>query len=250
MEETELKSAASEYLDAIRTVRIVKSAMWLLVWAAIMAQLVCFILVQFVGLIDPPDPAAALAEARAAATRAATAPATAIAPARPAASALAASREVVRIREQALGWLLRLTKFVAPVACMVLSVALLTGLQLSLVGRLGGASGLASSFFWSIILLVMLVPWQRVLPDMLGVGVLYNFQELTAAVKLVQSDWDHGRYASQAMILHYVRFLAYPVIVLLVWMLVGVKFAKGLKKINRSTSIQPGRGEPVTAHGG
>lgn len=247
MEDIEIKSAASEYFDAIRTVRIVKNAMWLLVLVAIAVQLTCFILVQFVGFIEPPDVTVQLLRARDHAIEDALSSTGAAAPADEADTA--SHREAVLVRERVLAWLLPLTKFLAPVACIVLSVALLIGLLLSLVGQLGGAAGLTSAFFWSIILLVVLVPWQHVLSGMVGVGVLYNFQELQSAVKLVQGDWNTGHYASRAMILHYVRFLAYPVIVLLVWMLVGVKFAKGLKRINMSTSIQPPRQEAVAARG-
>lgn len=59
------------------------------------------------------------------------------------------------------------------VAAVLYSLTLLVCLKISLVGRLGGINHIVRAFFVSLFLLVVLIPWQTVLPGVM-IGVLWS----------------------------------------------------------------------------
>jgi hypothetical protein len=76
-------------------------------------------------------------------------------------------------------------------------LSLLAGLNIALVGRLGGLADLSQAFFLSLLVLVLLVPWQFAVN--LGVpGALFGYSELAAAysqkARGVEAIWYYGRF--------------------------------------------------------
>ena len=66
------------------------------------------------------------------------------------------------------------------ITVVLFSLNLLISLKISIVGRLGGINHIARAFLLSLFLLVLIVPWQICLPDMV-VGAIYTADELLCA---------------------------------------------------------------------
>jgi predicted membrane-bound spermidine synthase len=196
-----------EYCDAFRSVRAAKNLFWWLIAAAIVVQLAAFVLVNFVGVIDPLYGSAG-------------------------ASRTAQAADAARRWDDLLHWALPATKFLALVSGMLLSLVLLVAVKLSLVGRLGGVAGLISAFFWSLLLLAIVTPWQQVMDGAVTCGALYNLGELTKAAGKVKSDWGAKGVSVFDQVLFHARFVAFPLVALLVWLTVHRKFARGHRGMN------------------
>ncbi|MGC9454465.1 MAG: hypothetical protein ACP5HU_06335 [Phycisphaerae bacterium] len=189
------RTAISEYAEAFDSVRLAKNIFWLLIAAAIVVQLVCFVLVHFVGVTDQADQLGATQPASAATGW-----------------------------YHVLNWIMPAFKFMALVSGLLLMLTLMFAVKLSLLERMGGVAGLMSAFFWSLVLFAVLVPWQDVLIDSFASGALYNLGDLTAARRGLANGWTDK-------VIFYARFVLYPVVAVLVWLVVQMKFARGYRRI-------------------
>jgi hypothetical protein len=86
---------------------------------------------------------------------------------------LADKKALFRISGGCATKLVAICNYVILIAAVLYSLSLLVCLKISLVGRLGGISHIARAFFASLFLLVILIPWQRVLPGVL-IGALWR----------------------------------------------------------------------------
>jgi hypothetical protein len=207
-----------EYYEAFRSVRAAKNLFWWLIAAAVVLQLAAFMLVNFVGVIDPLHQP-------------------------PGASQPAQAADPAQRWQDVFGWALPATKFLAFASGMLLSLTLLLAVKLSLLGRLGGVAGLISAFFWSLVLLAIITPWQQVMQGAVACGALYNFDELVRAVGKVRCPWGAKNVSFVTQVLFYARFIAYPVVAVLVWLMVQAKFARGYRGMNlpRPAEVLPGQ---------
>jgi hypothetical protein len=212
MEQLKAEVGPMEYFDAFKVARCGKNLLMAIILLSILVQLAGAILVEFTGLLEEAAPPAAKAAASA---PAATGPATA-----PAGLPLRATAF----------WLLPAVKFTALAASLLLMLILIFLVQLSLVGRLGGAAGFMRAFFLSLILLAMLVPWQQIMNSAFACGALFNLGQLEEARRQLQDD-------KFSQILHYARFIAYPSLALLVLIAVQIAFGKGCKRMNVPPAI-------------
>lgn len=183
----------------------------------------------------PEKKAAPSAPAPAAKPEAAAKPA-----ANPAAPAEAQARKTPPTKAEkwhdVLRWSLPAAKFLAMVCGMLLALTLLFAVGLSLIGKLGGMAGMISGFFWSLILFVMVVPWQQVLvKSELACGALYNLGDLLAARQTWAPD-PHWRPQT----LYYGRFVVYPGVALLIWLIVHVKFTRGVMRMTFPHALPAG----------
>jgi hypothetical protein len=129
----------------------------------------------------------------------------------------------------AMSWVLPATKFGATVLSLLLLLTILFSVLLSLVGRLGGISPLISAFFWSLILFVMLMPWQQILSNgSVACGSLYNLGELLTA-RMLNSAPDASWHDQT---LYLARFLVYPSVGVLVWLVVHLKYGRGCMRMD------------------
>lgn len=207
MEQLKAEVRPLEYFDAFKVARCGKNLLIVIILLSILVQLAGVILVEFVGLSD-----------------AAAAPATQAAASAPAETRPTTTAAGLPLRTTAV-WLLPATKFTALAASLLLMLTLVFSIQLSLVGRLGGAAGLMRAFFLSLMLLAMLMPWQQIMNADLACGALFNLSQLEEARRKLQADM-------LLQILHYARFIAYPLLALLVLIAVQVAFAKACKRMN------------------
>jgi len=129
-----------------------------------------------------------------------------------------------------LHWFLPACKFIAVASMLLAVLTLMFAVKLAIVGRLGGIAGFISAFFWSILLLAIVTPWQQVLGGRFVSGALYNFTELINAASRIKPSWGAGEVEVFDLVLYYARFIAYPLVGLLVWLVVMLKFAGGYKE--------------------
>ena len=202
-----------EYEDAFRPVKRGKNLYMLLVAVAILVQLGAFVLAEFTEMLGPVG----------AAPKDQTA-------------------ETLRV---VLVWAMPIAKFVAPVACGVAILLLLFAVKLSLIGRLGGIGGLVGALLWAVLLLVLVTPWQQVLRGSMATGALCNLPDLLRGVSEMKNPAAGKAPEIMDQVLYYGRFIAYPVVALLVWGIVQCKFARGYKAMTFPPAVQiPARPSP------
>jgi len=149
MAETEYASAAGAYVEAMRTVRGAKNLFFGLLVLVILFLVAAFCLVQYGGVLEG---------------------------------------ETRLVWDHWLKWAFSFSAFIGVVVGCLYVLTLLVGLKISLAGRLEGAAGLTKGFFWSLLFLAILLPWQNILvheadgeqmPMLRTVpGVLYGLSEL------------------------------------------------------------------------
>jgi hypothetical protein len=231
MEQIRRTVGGDEYLSALASVRAAKNCFLVLIVLAILAQLAAFVAVRWVGVIDRTKAVTEMIQVK----KAVHGPATATAPAgtQPATAAAPGQRftpEAAELWYAAMAWALPATKFLALGCGLVLALTLLLAVNLALVGRTGGAGGFVSAFFWSLVAWVCLIPWQQILVATLTTGALYNLNDLVRATN--QVTWASRNVTLQQEALYYMRFVAYPVLVLMVLLVVQAKFARGYKRMS------------------
>jgi len=262
MQQIQYDVRPGEFADAMKSTRSARMAFWLLLGLAIIYQLVSFALVEFGGVLDTDGGALASKPANSPMATKPAGPVTAKKPtakpakkpgakakAKPTAKAakgLAAATPASRPAEPkltkaqkwhvALKWSLPAAKFLAMVAAGLLFLTIFFAVGLSLIGRLGGMAGLISAFFWALILSVMVVPWQQVLSDRtLACGALFNLGELLQG----RSRWGVADATWQQTTLYYGRFVAYPSVALLIWLVVHVKFVRAGLRMHFPHAVAP-----------
>ena len=201
---------------AFKSVKAGKNWFMFFVALAILVQLAGFVLVNWVDVIDELHRPSGL---EAAATKPATQPAV-----EPEAVGAATMWKDI------LHWVFPAGKFLAFAGGALTVIALMLTLQLSMVGRLRGIASFTSAFLWSLILLAIVTPWQQVLGGSFAAGALYNLGELTEMTATVKPSWGPSGVQLLDQIIYYARFVAYPVLALLVWLAVMLKFADGYKE--------------------
>ena len=113
--------------------------------------------------------------------------------------------------------------FVAVIYCLVL----LIGMKLSLVGQLGGLADTSKAFFLSLIVMVLILPWQHTISSEIH-GTLFTYKELTNSyLNLVNSD-DPKQYA-----LYYGRFVGLWGLTMLLLVAAQWRSHQAVRKIRR-----------------
>jgi hypothetical protein len=118
--------------------------------------------------------------------------------------------------------------FVGLTLSIVLSLVVLLLVKIMLVGRLIGVSRAMSAFIWSLVLVVLLFPWQAFLMnsdftsrEFIIPGVLFTWDELTLNARFATSDLAPS-------ILKWARFVGFPVLAIVLLLAIQVKSNRGL----------------------
>lgn len=82
-----------------------------------------------------------------------------------------------KITPEQLSMAIRVVNFVLILSAILYCLTMLFLLKISLTGRLGGINHIARAFFLSLIMLVLILPWQRFFPGVIA-GVIYTPEEL------------------------------------------------------------------------
>jgi hypothetical protein len=219
-----------QFCDALQCLSRVKGLLALLLVLCLLVQVTAFILVDFVGVADGaakmPSAAAAPAEAEPDAETDAEIAVDSPAEAQAGNAGADTWFEVISLA-------LAATKFVGVVSAGLLMLTLMFAVKISLIGGVGATEGFLGAFFWSLILLAMLVPWQQIIGSALACGATFNMSQLVNRTWGVHTglgaDEATGGLLRQGM--YYARFLAYPILTLLVEVLVLLKFARGFRPL-------------------
>ena len=218
--------AGDEFHLALATTRCAKNVFWCLILVALLGQLTAFVLVDFVGLLNASPAAATSQPASQPASRPIVTPAT-------------PSDETAEMWSVVLNWTLPAGRFIALLSCLLLVLTLMFAVKLALQGQTGGVAGLIAAFYWSLILLALLIPWQQVLPgSTLVAGAMHNLGEL----QLGRARASGGSVL--ATLLYYVRFLAMPILTLCVLLIVAGRWNKGFRiargvEVNEVEPVEP-----------
>ncbi len=101
-----------------------------------------------------------------------------------------------------------------------------------LVMLIGGAPGIAHvtrSFFWSVVLLFIVIPWQYILPGFPIPGILYGWHELMRTLDLsFLPAPGHGIPPGQRALI-VARYILWPVVGLVVMLVTAERFRAGTR---------------------
>lgn len=216
----------TEYVQAMTTVKRFKNLFLLLILLSLLFQANTFVMLEFTEVLDSPGETQLDEDEM----EESEIPADIVEP-------KSGGPSFAEVYRKTMFWALPVTKFVALAMGTLLVVAMMYAGALSLLGRGHGTAQLIGAFFWSLILLAMLIPWQQVYSASIACGALYNSMELIQAYDLFHTSeptaWD--------TVFFYGRFLAYPALAFLVWLIVAMKFAGGYHKLlvgePKSTSV-------------
>jgi len=127
-----------------------------------------------------------------------------------------------------LKYLVGLSEFLGVVLPIVLAMTLWLIVTIMLLGRVLGVSHLVSAFVASLVLAVLLFPWQAFLmnqsfsSDQFRVpGALYSWAELLLRVR-VQPE------GSRLQLLYWARFVGWPVVAIVIVLKIHLDSSKGL----------------------
>ena len=212
MEQISQTTRRPEYAIAFRSIRAAKNLAATFIILCILLQIGAAIAVHFAKVLDEPAVAAVPA------TQPGAEPVVESASTQPADPEF----DVAAISRIAMEFGLPASRFAALPLCLLLVLMVMFAVKLSLVERIGGVGGFMGAFNWSLILLMMLIPWRPILDSSLSCGALFNFTEL------IRADSALGDTPSQTdQVFFYARFIAYPCVALFTCLVVQAKFARG-----------------------
>jgi len=204
MVDTSIIATAADYADAMLTARRAKNWLFLILFVLLLAQLAVFFLYRTdVIKLGPPSTGAARAIA--------TAPTT-----------IPASQNTI---ELLLIYLIGLSDFLGVILVIVLALVLLLVTNIMLVGRLIGVSRITSAYIWTLLLIVLLFPWQAFLRplDFKIPGVLYTWDEL-----ITTGHWTATRWTEDMV--KWTRFVAFPVVAIILLCIIQIKSSRGIRQ--------------------
>lgn len=142
------------------------------------------------------------------------------------------------------------TQLLGVLASASQAVLIFVTLLVMLVSGAPGIAHVTRSFFWSVVLLFIVIPWQYVLPGFPIPGILYGWHELIRTLDLsFLPAPGHGIAAGQRALI-VARYVLWPVVGLVVMLVTAERFRAGTRLAighplqslltkDRSTSIPP-----------
>jgi hypothetical protein len=139
-----------------------------------------------------------------------------------------------------------LVDFIGVAAPIVLAIDLVFLTQIMIAGRLLGVARMLSAFLWTVVLLVLLFPWQAFLinqtftsPEFKVPGVLYTWAEFVARVRVHPLPlWPKG-------ILFWGRFALWPVAAILILVHIQLQSRRGINSAIGKSKFVPISDEPL-----
>lgn len=133
------------------------------------------------------------------------------------------------IKVKHLTWLIRFLNFVLIPAAALYCLTMLFSLKVSLLGRLGGINHITRAFFLSLLMLVLLLPWQRFFAGVVF-GAIYTPGELlTSCTAETRSIFGTA--------FHYYRFTGHWLLVLLLLIFSQLRSCRWAKAILRRLEV-------------
>jgi len=134
------------------------------------------------------------------------------------------------ISAEQFAWMIRLVNAVLVLTASLYCLTLMFSLKVSMHGRLGGINHISRAFFLSLLMFVLLLPWQRVFGGVVT-GAVYTPAELMS--------WHAAEKTGDtlAMALYYLRFSGYGVLIFLLLLLSQYRSLRWAKAILRRLEI-------------
>jgi len=133
------------------------------------------------------------------------------------------------IKIKHVNWVTRLCNFVLILAGTLYCLTMLFSIKISLVGRLGGINHICRAFFLSLVMLILLLPWQNFF-DWIVLGAIYTPDEL--------AKWCAAESTSIFdTIIHYLRFTGYWAVVVLLLIFSQLRSSRWAKAILRRLEV-------------
>ena len=128
-----------------------------------------------------------------------------------------------------LTWLIRFVNATLILTATLYCLTMLFSLKVSMLGRLGGINHISRAFFLSLLMLVLLLPWQKIFGGIVF-GAIYTPDELVE------------RYSAKTgeifgVILYYLRFSGYWLLIMLLLILSQFRSLRWAKAILRRLEI-------------
>jgi len=136
------------------------------------------------------------------------------------------------VRFKHLAWLISFVNSVLVLAAALYCLMMLFSLKISLVGRLGGINHISRAFILSLVMLILLLPWQRVFGCVV-VGAIYTPCELVKCC----GPGATGCSGIFGTILFYLRFSGYWLLIVLLLILSQLRSARWTKAILRRLEV-------------
>lgn len=126
-------------------------------------------------------------------------------------------------------WLMRFVNAVLILTSVLYCLTMLFSLKISMLGRLGGVNHITRAFFLSLLLLVFVLPWQRVFDGVIA-GAIFTPEEFVKC---------HMEKTGDILdkVLYYMRFCGYMVLVFLLLVLSQIRSCRWAKAILRRLEI-------------
>lgn len=135
---------------------------------------------------------------------------------------------------------LKIWNVIIAFSAVIYCLALLIGLKLALVGGLGGLADASKAFFLSLILMVLLLPWQRAINPEIP-GALYGYPELIRGYRQL-----HFQEGVQATLIYYGRFVGLWALGLILLLVAQWRSRQAAKRVQRSIARYAERGAAET----
>jgi len=129
-----------------------------------------------------------------------------------------------------LAWVVRFLNFVLILSATLYCLTMLFSLKVSLLGRLGGINHISRAFFVSLVMLVLLLPWQKFFAGVVA-GAIYTPGELVRWYTIETTGSIFG------VIFYYLRFTGYWLLVLLLLIWSQVRSARWSRAILRRLEV-------------
>ena len=124
---------------------------------------------------------------------------------------------------------IRVANAILVLAGLLYCLTILLSLKISLVGRLGGMNHISRAFFLSLVMLILLLPWQRVFGGVV-LGAIYSPCELV--------KWSSAETPGTFdIILYYLRFSGYWLLILLLLIFSQLRSGRWTKSILRRLEV-------------
>jgi hypothetical protein len=136
---------------------------------------------------------------------------------------------VAKITPEQLSLAIRTVNFVLILSAILYCLTMLFLLKISLTGRLGGINHIARAFFLSLIILVLILPWQRFFPGVVA-GVIYTPEELLNACASQTTDMLGD-------IMLYLRYVVFWVLTVLLLICAQSRSARWVKNTLRRLEV-------------
>ena len=126
-------------------------------------------------------------------------------------------------------WVIRFVNAILILAAVLYCLTMLFSLKVSMLGRLGGINHITRAFFLSLLMLIFVLPWQKVF-NCVAMGAIFTPDELV--------KWHAEKTSDMLdMILYYLRFSGYMVLVLLLLILSQIRSSRWARAILRRLEI-------------